>query len=191
MNPEKLVALDIGGVCISIHPERLLKKLGLTGILHLPALLMDWNDRFETGKISTEEWLDRMGKFTGGKYSHRELIELWNLLIGPSLPGMADAVRRATDRGWRFVYFSNTSSIHMAHFFRTNDFCHLVTGSVFSYEAGFRKPEPEIYRIFEETYGMPSFYFDDRTENIEGAVRRGWKNPVLFRSVHQLDELLT
>lgn len=191
MNSGKLVALDIGGVCISIHPERLLKKLGLAGILHLPSLLMELNGRFETGKISAEEWLEELGKFTGGKYDRAGLIELWNLLLGPSLPGMADAVRRAVRRGWRFVYFSNTSSLHMAHFFRTNDFCHLVTGSVFSYDAGSLKPEEDIYRIFEEKYGVPDFYFDDRAENIAGAVKRNWKNPVLFRSARQLDELLS
>jgi len=97
------------------------------------------------------------------------------------MPGMADAVRDFSFRGVRFIYFSNTSKMHMDTFFSSNDFSHLVTGCVFSYSAGSMKPEPEIYESFEKLYGVPDMYFDDRQENIDAAVRRNW-NGVLFTS---------
>ncbi len=185
----KIAALDIGGVCISIHPERIIKKLGLwTGIFQNKRI-MNLCNQLETGTISSSEWLDLFSDFTKGKYSKAELLDIWNTMLGESLPGMADAVRRAVKKGWRFVYLSNTSALHMEHFLRTNDFCHLVTGAVFSYEAGAMKPDAKIYEVFEQTYGVPDFYFDDRQENIDAALVRGW-NAVTFYSPLQLDELL-
>jgi hypothetical protein len=35
---------------------------------------------------------------------------------------MKDAVERLAAMGYRFAYLSDTSTIHMTHFFRTNDF---------------------------------------------------------------------
>lgn len=185
----KLVALDIGDVCISIHPDRTLRKLGLLNLAALPKMEREANFLLETGKLTEEEWLDGFMKFTGGKYSRHELLDIWCAMLGPSIPGMADAVRGAVRRGWRFVYFSNTSKPHMDRFLKTNDFCHLVTGAVFSYEAGYAKPDPGIYEVFERGYGVPEFYFDDNAANIAQGKARGW-NAVQFRSPDQLNSLL-
>ncbi len=76
--------------------------------------------------------------------------------------------------GFRFIYFSDTSSIHMSHFFRSNDFCHLVSGGVFSHEVGAKKPEAKMYETFERDYGKPWLYIDDRQCNIDAALERGW-----------------
>ncbi len=189
MTKQKLAALDIGNVCISIHLGNLFKKLGFwKGLIQVPRIRKACH-LMECGKMSREEFLDLLDRATGRKYTPGELIDLWNSVLGPSIPGMAEAVRNAVDRGWRFVYFSNTSALHMEHFLKTNDFCHLVTGAVFSYEAGAMKPHPRIYEIFEEKYGVPDIYFDDRQENIETALARGW-NAVTFQFSDQLDQLL-
>lgn len=183
----KIAALDIGGVCISIHPELIIKRLGLwTGIFQSKKIMALCN-RLETGKISSEEWLNLFDDFTKRKYSRAELLAIWNTMLGDSLPGMADAVRDAIRRGWRFIYFSNTSELHMAHFLRTNDFCHLITGAVFSYEAGSMKPDAGIYERFEALYGVPDVYFDDRQENVDAGLARGW-NAVTFHSPAQVRE---
>lgn len=186
----KIVALDIGGVCISIHPERVIQKLGLLRSLFHSREALELCNKLERGLISTEEWLTILQEITKGDYSKPELLDIWNRMLGDSLPGMADAVRRAIDRGWRFIYFSNTSEAHMDHFLKTNDFCHLVTGAVFSYDSGSMKPDAKIYEDFETQYGKPDFYFDDRQENIDAGLARGW-NAVRFHSPDQLDELLT
>ncbi len=183
----KIVALDIGEVCISIHPERVIKELGvLTGLLNSSRIKTLYT-QLERGGITPDEWLEEVHKLTGGKYSKAELLAVWNTMLGDSLPGMAEAVAEAVRKGWRFIYFSNTNALHIAHFLRTNDFCHLVSGAVFSHEAEAVKPEARIYEIFEERYGVPALYFDDRQENIDAGKARGW-NSVLFRSAQQIRE---
>ncbi len=180
----KIAALDIGDVCISIHPDRIVKALGISALSLLPTA-KDIMRQTETGTISSEKFLDRFEEYTKHKFSRAELVRIWNSMLGESLPGMADAVRKAIANGWRFIYFSNTSALHMAHFLSTNDFCHLVTGAVFSYEAGAMKPDAAIYEAFEAQYGVPDVYFDDRKENIDAALKRGW-NAVHFKSPEQV-----
>ena len=150
---ERIVALDIGGVCISLHPDRILRSLGLSPLLQPPARFLE------------------------------ACTEIWNSMIGPDIPGMADAVRSLLARGgYRFVFFSNTSAMHLMQVLRMCSFCHLVTGGVFSYEAGTMKPDPGMYEAFEKTYGVPCLYFDDRKENVEAALRRGWPARVFTSS---------
>lgn len=186
---ERLVALDIGEVCISVRPGAIVKALGpLGGILHY-AEMKELAERLETGKTDPDTCIGEFRRFTGNRFSSDEVRAIWNAMLGPSLPGMAETVRDAVRAGWRFIYFSNTSKIHMDHFFRTNDFCHLVTGAVFSYETGFAKPDARIYEAFESQYGIPALYFDDRQENIDAGLRRGWPS-VRFESAAQIRPLL-
>lgn len=175
LGKEKIVALDIGGVCISLHPGRILRALGLSPLLKPPARFLEACTLLETGRMSNEEWFRIFSEYTGGRFRMEELAEIWNSMIGPDIPGMADAVRSLLARGgYRFVFFSNTSAMHLMQVLRMCSFCHLVTGGVFSYEAGAMKPDPGMYEAFEKAYGVPCLYFDDREENVEAARRRGW-----------------
>lgn len=184
LKKQALVALDIGGVCISLHLPELAEALGIS--------LEDWttSDFFqcccllEQSKISHDEWLEQFYQFAGGRFSKGELMRIWNLSIGQALPGMTEAVRDLVLRGVRFVYLSNTSKEHMDYFFSHNEFSHLVTGGVFSYAEKIMKPEPGIYEAFEKRYGIPMAYFDDRQENIDSALKRNWHG-VLFQSPEQ------
>lgn len=171
---EKIVALDIGGVCVSLHPEKIYKKLGASILIKPPAEFMRCCNLFERGKISRDEWFSSFATLSGGKFQDQELWDIWNSMIGPSIPGMTDAVNSLISKDYRFVFFSNTSIIHMEQVSRMCDFAHLVTGGIFSYETGYMKPEQEIYEAFEKVYGIPYAYFDDRAENIDAALKRGW-----------------
>lgn len=185
----KLVALDIGNVCVSIHFAPFMQCFGIRDMLSIPAQFIKLDRQFEVGELSTEEWLNRFDELTAHRFTKARLLEIWNSIVGPSLPGMEDAIRRAVKRGWRFVFFSNTSKPHMDKFLSENEFCHLVTGAVFSYDAHALKPDAKIYEVFERDYGIPEFYFDDSATNIAAGSARGW-NSVQFRSPDQLNELL-
>jgi hypothetical protein len=45
-----------------------------------------------------------------------------------------------------------------------------------------------MFKAFEERYGKPDLYLDDRLCNIKGGIRNGW-NAVLFTAT-TADELL-
>ena len=182
---QPVVALDIGGVCISLHPGKVAEALGVElNAKYMPADFMNSCNLLEQSKISHDEWLEQFHQVTGRRFSRGKLMEIWNLSIGPALPGMTEAVKDLVSRGVRFVYLSNTSREHMDCFFSSNEFSHLVTGGVFSYAEGIMKPEQGIYESFEKRYGIPMAYFDDRQENIDAALKRHW-HAVLFHSPEQ------
>ena len=78
--------------------------------------------------------------------------------------------------GYRLVFFSDTSSIHMLEVCRKLSFANLVTGGVFSFKVKARKPGAAMYEAFETRYGKPCFYVDDRPDNIQAGISRGWNS---------------
>lgn len=190
MNQQKLVALDIGGVCITLHPERVFRALGISPLTPLPPDFLRLCDRHERGLISQSEFLDGLAGFVSYKGTMTQLADIWNLSIGPTFPGMLEAVRLLHKTGeYRFVFFSNTSDMHMRQVCRTCELCPLVTGGIFSYETGSMKPEASIYTAFEQTCGVPFAYFDDRMENMEAALSRGWNAFLFTDAEHFLADL--
>ena len=82
------------------------------------------------------------------------------------------------DKGYKVYYLSNWSAwtydlLQEAGKF---DFLKLMDGGVFSYDAGYMKPNEEIYKILLNKYKInpeEAVFFDDREENIETANKLG------------------
>jgi len=172
----KTIALDIGGVCISLHNDKCLRAFGLDPSTVPPAQFFESCALLSKGLIDEKAWLDNLSSLFEGRLSHESLRSAWNAMLGPSQPGMKEAVEKIISLGYRFVYLSDTSTIHMTHFFRTNDFCHLISGGVFSYDVGALKPESPMYEEFERRYGKPCYYADDLPHNVEAGLKRGWRS---------------
>jgi len=171
----KTIALDIGCVCISLHRERCYKAFGVkNGEIPPMGFLLSCRE-LATGRIAEGEWLKQISKMSEGRLSPEQVRDAWNSMLGDSIPGMKDAVKEILLMGYRFAYLSDTSSIHMTHFLRTNDFCHLASGGIYSYEVGAEKPENAMYEAFERKYGKPVYYTDDIQKNIDAALARGWR----------------
>ena len=99
----------------------------------------------------------------------------WDMEIGTAVPGMTEAVREFAGKGVEFVFLSDTNELHMTRIRRILPFVNLVKGAILSHEVGVCKPNPDIYKAFEEKYGVPDLYFDDLEKNIAGAEKRNWK----------------
>lgn len=173
---QKYFALDIGNVCLEIHAERCLAALGYSADTEVPAEFHEACDKLEKGGISTEEWLGFFRKTTGGRFADTELASAWSLILGDEIQGMYDFLDEITNLGCRIIFFSDTSDIHINHVYRYLPLAVFVSGGVFSYKTGFKKPEYGMYEAFENTYGKPCFYTDDKVENIEAGLKRGWRS---------------
>ena len=87
---EKVIALDIGNVCIGIHPERCFGALGFRSLADIPReVLFLAGERFERGEISEAEFLDGFRRLTGSALSDAELRRAFCAIIGEPVPGMA------------------------------------------------------------------------------------------------------
>ena len=147
--------------------------------------------RVETGKISEQEFCERLGAMLGVSETEG-LID--RLFAGMKPDGeMVAAVRRAKAAGIRTGLISN--SLGEGRYDRSS-FPELFDGVVISGEVGFHKPQPEIYRMGAERVGLPPeecVFVDDLRENCAGAEAVGM-TAVLHRgadsTIAELERLL-
>ena len=180
------IALDIGNVCISIHPERCFSSLGMASDTEVPETFLQAVYNMETGKITEDEWLDIFTETTTSGYSKNQLRKAYIDILGDELNGTADFIRIATTAGYRIIFFSDTSPIHIHDIYRNLSYANLITGGVYSFDTGKLKPHRAMYDQFEKLHGIPSIYIDDKPENIEAARKRGWK-AVLYKGEKDLE----
>jgi FMN phosphatase YigB (HAD superfamily) len=181
----KYFALDIGNVCMHVHTERCLAALGYSAITEVPLEFMSACDKFETGRISTDDWMAVFRKITGGRFTDAELVNAWRVILGDEIPGIYSFLDEITRAGHRVIFFSDTSELHLDFVYRYLPSAIFVTGGIFSFKAGCKKPAAGMYEAFEKTYGVPCFYTDDKLENIEAGLKRGWPSHQ-FTSVENL-----
>lgn len=170
----KTIALDIGNVCMEIHLENCLEALQVKWNAWLPNELLDATDAMECGALSEKEWLAIFASSTDEKFSSVKLKEAYNAIIGAEIRETRAFVEMATKAGYRVIFFSDTSQIHLDHVFANLSFAHLITGGVYSFEVGAKKPEPAMFAEFENRFGPPSLYLDDKIENIRMGLDAGW-----------------
>lgn len=166
----RYLALDIGNVCVKIRPERFFRKLGISGPEALPReVLFMATETWERGGISEAEFLRRFRELTALRLSETELREAYCSIIGEPVDGMAEQVVRWIDSGVQPVFFSDTSSVHLAEVRRKFPAARLIPEGIYSFEVGAKKPEPAMFAAFEARFGIPVAYYDDRSELIAAA----------------------
>ncbi len=184
-NITKTVALDIGGVCIQLHHDRCFDYFGHSIDEPIPEPVMIAFDQFERGLINEAEWLKIFKTHVGTNLSDADIRYGWNLIIGQDIAGIAKWIKEMIADGYRFVYFSDTSQLHLLEVCRNFSAAHLIHGGIFSFDVRAKKPEVAMYEAFEAQYGKPDLYLDDRPDNIAGGTAFGW-NSQLFTSVEAL-----
>lgn len=189
MKMRNAIALDIGGVCLKLHPEKAFAVLGFEEPETLPAEFAAVTDMLERGVITGNEWLTVFRHLTGDKFSGKKLRHAWAMIIGEAIAGMPELAHELVAAGYKLVFFSDTSEIHMQEVYRKLSFSNLVTGCVLSYEVGHKKPDAKMYAAFENEYGKPAFYVDDHAANVEAGKRCGW-NSHLFTTAANMRQTL-
>ncbi|MDY0175397.1 MAG: hypothetical protein WCS95_07830 [Lentisphaeria bacterium] len=181
---QKVIALDIGGVCIQLRHKQFLSELGLAS---LPEEVLRLNQDFECGHLQPEQWLQQnrrlLPQISG--ISDQSFWTLFRSIIGPEQPGMASLCRAWSQDGYTLVFFSNTSSVHADEIQRKISFAKLISDAVYSYECKAMKPNPKIYQDFEDKFGRPVLYLDDLPANVEQGLKMGW-NAKLFEGAEKL-----
>ena len=181
-----VIALDIGNVSMKLTFDAMYRRLDVDpadpGAV---AGLWEHGAALETGRCTVPEFLDRLDVFTNHRHSRQYLLDAWRCGVHESIPGMTDTVRALAARGVRFSYLSDISPIHLDQVFKYCGFAHLVSGGIYSFEAGaFKLDGHTMFEAFERRYGRPIVFFDDRVEIIEHAQAFGW-NAIQFKSPEQ------
>ncbi len=98
--------------------------------------------------------------------------------IFTEMPGTIALHAELRRNGFKTFIFSNTNDLAIEHVRRNFPFFKNFDGYIFSYEVGGMKPQPEIYAAMETMTGRRGadlVYIDDRPENIDTGMARGWR----------------
>jgi glucose-1-phosphatase len=136
-------------------------------------LLLD----YETGLITTEEFYETIRSETGYTGSLADFDAAFGPIFTVIEP-MVAFQKRLKAVGIPTYIFSNTNDMAIRHIREEYPFFNEFDGYVFSYEVKSMKPDVKIYEEVERVTGRSGsdiFYIDDRLENIEAAVPRGWR----------------
>jgi glucose-1-phosphatase len=185
MPTPSVVVFDLGKVLIdfdyTIAARKFAKECGLEPaevkkmLDHSPLLY-----RFETGLMSTEEFYKEVCSKTGFKGCQQDFCGHFADIFWEIEPMIAwQALLRKS--GIPTYIFSNTNGIAVPHIRQRFPFFANFDGYILSYEQGAMKPDPKIYEVVEKQTGRKGaeiFYIDDRVENIETGVNRGWQTHI-------------
>lgn len=131
---------------------------------------------YERGEVTSEEFFNRIREETGYRGDFAEFAAGFGDIFSEIEPMLAlHADLRA--RGVPTFIFSNTNDLAIRHIRRRFPFFAGFDGYVLSYEHGVMKPDAPLYEVVEKTAGRRGgelVYLDDRLENVEAALARGW-----------------
>jgi epoxide hydrolase-like predicted phosphatase len=178
----KNVVFDLGNVLLSWKPGEFLKKSGYNNkttklILKTVFRSQAWFS-LDNGDITQEEAIDLMASKSSLKRD--QIVALFNLcteIIYP-LHHNIKLLPVLKKQGIRLYYLSNYP---LGFFNKTKnqyDFFNYFDGGIISAEVRQSKPDPTIYRIFLERFGLKPdecLYIDDVDVNVRSAELMGMK----------------
>ena len=155
-------------------------------------------DLFETGKITAQQFRDKLKQFLKPGTTDEEITHAWNSILIHYPAQKIDLLKELKTRYKTFA-LSNINEIHVVSIneaakakFGASDFGSFFHHAYYSNEVGFRKPDKEIYEFVlqkENLNATETFFVDDKAENVEAAKALGI-NAYQLTDRNKLNELL-
>ena len=182
MTTPDVVVFDLGKVLVDFDYGISSGRLAARGTMSADAVrkFIDHSPllfRYETGLMTKEQFFQEVATATGFRGDLEEFARIYADKFAPIEP-MIELHAKLRARQIPTFIFSNTNEIAIAHIRRHFPFFAHFTGYVFSYEHGAMKPDPKLYEVVERVTGRNGesiLYLDDRVDNAEAGVRRGWQ----------------
>lgn len=193
----KLIIFDLGKVILDFSQRDIARGLATFSTLTKyqdPAKIMDhmFNNGskiinlYEEGKITTDDFFSYFKESFGLNISFPRFKKIWNEIFKEN-DGIDMLIERFK-KDFMLFLLSNTNELHFEYVKEEYPVIHKFDRWVVSYEAGVRKPEPEIFQIALNKAGVKpneTIFIDDIRENVKGAESIGI-NSVEFESVNQI-----
>lgn len=179
------IIFDMGNVLIRFEPEVYVKRPGVAPeeeklLLDQVFRSVEWV-QMDHGLIDEEEAVRR---FCGRIPAHlhgqvRSLVTEWDRQMRP-VEGMYELIGELKAAGCGIYLLSNASVRH-PRYWPDIPASRFFDGVLVSAEVGMMKPQPDIYRLLCERYGLrpeECFFIDDLPANVETAVFCGMSGMV-------------
>jgi HAD superfamily hydrolase (TIGR01509 family) len=183
MTAPKAIVFDLGKVLVDfdygiavrrIHRRSQIGYDEVRELINVGPLLF----RYETGLLSTEQFFQEVRLAANFDGSLAEFGEMFGNIFSPIQP-MIDLHAQFRAAGHPTYIFSNTNELAIRDIRNRFPFFQTFTGHILSYEHRSMKPDPQLYEVVEGVSGRRGgeiLYMDDRPENIEAGLSRGWQS---------------
>ena len=190
------VVFDIGGVLADFRLKEFLAAKGFDGtmirrILMASVMSPFWG-RFERGELTEEETLKGFASLD--PEIEEELRNAYSCVEGmlTSREYAIPLVQAIKDAGYGVYYLSNYSRKAYDECGGSLAFMPYMDGGLVSFRVGRTKPDPEMYRMFLDEFGLAAdecVFVDDTEENVKTAEALGFLG-ILFKDRDDLLERL-
>jgi HAD superfamily hydrolase (TIGR01509 family) len=178
----KTVVFDLGKVLVdfdyAIAGRKLAARAAMPALelgrflVHVPLII-----RYETGLLTSQEFYEEVRAASGYLGDMEEFASLFANIFTPIEP-MVQLHSELRRQGFPTYIFSNTNELAIRFIRKNFPFFQKFDGYILSYEHQSMKPDAKLYEVVEAKSGARGaeiLYLDDRPENIEAGIARGWR----------------
>jgi 2-haloacid dehalogenase len=176
------VVFDLGGVLIDWNPRYLYRTLFADDASMEEFLATvttpEWNRAQDAGR----PWAEAVEELVARHPERRELIEAywrrWPETLGDAIAPAVAVLDELRPTGVRLFALSNWSGETFPVARPRYPFLEWFEGIVISGDEGLIKPDPRIFDVLSERYGLvpaETVFIDDQVDNVEAAGRLGFR----------------
>ena len=180
----KILALDIGNVCVKIDFGNFARTLNIPA---MPEAVKDLQRDLECGRITDEAFVYCASNACN--CDPQSFLKAFNSILIEAVPGMNELISSLDKYGFEARFFSDISQTHLIRTYKLFPAADNVPDGMFSFVAGAQKPDEAMFEAFEDEFGRPALYVDDRAELIAAAKKRNW-NAIQFTTADALKQAL-
>ncbi len=180
MKQIKNIIFDFGGVLVDWNPRYMYRtyfkseeemEYFLSNICTL-----EWNANQDCGHLMADATRERVAMFP----EYKEAIELyysrWGEMLHSDIPASVEFLKAVKEAGYGIYGLTNWSHETIGVAYERYPFFGLFDGIVVSGEECFIKPDPRLYNILLERYGLNAsecVFLDDNQANVDTAKSLG------------------
>jgi len=191
------IIFDLGGVIINLDYQLTIeafKKMGIVNFeeMYTQAKQNNLFDDFETGKISSQHFINSLLPFLPSGTSANKVVHAWNAMI-LDFPKKRLELLDQLNSKYRVFLLSNTNDIHLQAVNRSlaNTTDRKLTSYFekvyLSHEIKLRKPHKEIFELVCNEQNLnptTTLFIDDTIGHINGA------NSIGLQGIHLIDKTI-
>ena len=199
----KNLVFDLGGILFSQEYEKAIRRFEEIGVKNIRDILQPFAQvgffgDLESGRISADEYRQRLSELAGRELSTEECVYAWKGYVGDMPRRNLKALRQLRSEGYRLVLLSNTNPFMMMWAMSPEfdgeghplsdyfDACYL------SYECRLMKPDAEFFRLVlnrENIHPDETIFIDDSRQNTDAAQALGIHTLTAKGNAEWVDEL--
>jgi len=193
MKPVKYLVFDLGNVVVDVEYPRFCRQAGIDEQAFQHFYDSPFFRDLELGKKNRDDFYIELESKTGFPQNKRNYFDE-NIRYAFPLRLKIWGMIHFLNRYYPVFLLSNTNIIDFESIDRYIGLRETFHKVYLSYEQGYSKPDPETYRHAAAYLGIDpvqTLFFDDRADNISGAVEAGWQGELVKKESQIIRKIIS